>query len=146
MVARFGFAPIPIDRWHDTQAACAYFALPLDLERALTALNLPVVKDKEGRRLVLSLSRPNRKTGLHPEVTPEIQERVAEYNRVDVEGAVAIDTALGRLPKRERRVWELDQTINHRGIGIDLDFVHAAKNLADWQFEEAFNEFEKRSE
>ena len=143
MVERFGFAPIPIARWSDTQAVCAYYALPLDLERALTALNLPVVKDKEGRRLVLSLSRPNRKTGLHPEVTPEIQERVAEYNRVDVEGAVAIDTALGRLPKRERRVWELDQTINHRGIGIDLDFVHAAKNLADWQFEEAFNEFEK---
>jgi len=24
MVERYGFAPIPIARWHDTQAACAY--------------------------------------------------------------------------------------------------------------------------
>src|SRR5262249_20527673 len=127
MVERFGFAPIPIARWHDTQAACAYHALPLDLERALTALNLPVVKDKQGRRLVLSLSRPNRKTGAYPEVTPEKLARIAQYNRVDVDGTVAIDAALGRLPKRERRVWELDQTINQRGVWIDLDFVHAAK-------------------
>src|SRR6516165_10585259 len=38
MVERYGFLPIPIARWHDTQAACAYHALPLDLERALTVL------------------------------------------------------------------------------------------------------------
>jgi len=143
MVERFRFEPIPIARWHDTQAACAYFALPLDLERALTALNLPVAKDKEGRRLVLSLSRPNRRTGEYPEVTPEKLARVAEYNRVDIEGTIAIDTALGRLPKRERRVWELDQTINQRGVWIDLDFVRAAKRIADQQFGEAIEEFRK---
>ena len=143
MVGKFGFVPIPIARWHDTQAACAYHALPLDLERALTALNLPVTKDKEGRRLVLSLSRPNRKAGLYSKVTPEKLARIAEYNRVDVDGAVAIDAALGRLPKRERRVWELDQQVNHRGVWIDLDFVRAAKKIADQQFVEAIEEFRK---
>jgi hypothetical protein len=35
MVERHGFAPIPIERWRDTQAACAYHALPLDLAGAL---------------------------------------------------------------------------------------------------------------
>jgi DNA polymerase bacteriophage-type len=143
MVGRYGFLPIPIERWHDTQAACAYYALPLDLERALTALNLPVTKDKEGRRLTLSLSRPNRKTGAYPEVTPEKLARVAEYNKVDVEGTVALDKALGRLPKRERRVWELDQQINQRGVGIDLDSVRAAKKIADRLFVEAIEEFRK---
>jgi DNA polymerase len=142
MVGCFGFAPISIARWHDTQAACAYFALPLDLERSLTVLNLPVVKDKGSRRMVLSLSRPNRNTGLYPEITPEKLERIAVYNRVDVEGVLAIDTALGRLPKRERRVWDLDQKINQRGIGIDLDFVRAAKKIADQQFGEAVEEFQ----
>ena len=58
MVERFGFPPVPIDRWHDVQATCAYHALPRDLERALAALEMPVAKDKEGRRLVLALSRP----------------------------------------------------------------------------------------
>jgi DNA polymerase len=140
MVRRYGFLPIPIGRWRDTQAVCAYFALPLDLERALIAQNLPVTKDKEGQRLVRSLSRPL-KTGRYPEITPEIRARVAAYNRTDVEGTVAIDTALGRLPKRERRIWRLDQRINRRGIGIDLDYVRAAKKITDQLFSEAIEEF-----
>jgi DNA polymerase len=141
MVERYGFAPIPIARWHDTQAACAYHALPLDLNRALSALGSPVTKDKAGRRLVLSLARRNPKTGRYPEITPEIQQRVAEYNHTDVKGSVILDNALGRLPKRERRVWELDQRINQRGLGIDLDFVHAAKALADRLMAEQSEEF-----
>ena len=141
MVERYGFAPIPIARWHDTQAACAYYAFPLDLDRALTVLGSPVVKDKSGRRLVLSLARKSSKTGQYPEITPEIRQRVAGYNRTDVEGLVALDNALGRLPKRERRVWELDQRINQRGLGIDLEFVHAAKALADQLMAEQTEEF-----
>ena len=131
MVERYGFAPIPITRWHDTQAVCAYHALPLDLDRALKALGSEVEKDRAGRLFTLSLSRPKRGTGEYPEITPATLERVAPYNHTDVGGVVTIDTVLGRLPKRERRVWELDQTINQRGVGIDLDYVHAAKDLAD---------------
>jgi hypothetical protein len=131
MVERFGFAPVPIARWHDTQAACAYHALPLKLGHALTVTNSPVVKDEEGRRLTLSLGRSNRGTGEYPTLTPERRERVATYNRIDVDGATALDKALGPLPKRERRLWELDQTINQRGIKIDLEYVHAAKSIAD---------------
>jgi DNA polymerase len=142
MVERYGFAPISIARWHDTQAACAYRALPLDLDRALTVLGLPVAKDKAGRRLVLSLARCNRKTGQYPEITSEIRQRVAEYNRTDVQGLIVLNNKLGRLPKRERRVWELDQRINQRGLGIDLEFVHAAKALADRLLGEQSEEFQ----
>jgi DNA polymerase len=131
MVERFGFAPVPIARWHDTQAACAYHALPLKLGQALTVINSPVVKDEEGRRLTLSLARSNRRTGEYPTITPETRERVATYNRIDGDGAMALDKALGPLPKRERRVWELDQAINRRGIAIDLDYVRAAKGISD---------------
>jgi len=106
-------------------------------------LKLPVVKDKAGRRLTLSLSRRGRKTGRYPEITPEKLERVAAYNRLDVDGTAAINDALGRLPKRERRVWEFDQRINQRGIGIDLDFVHAAKKLADRLMTEHVAEFQE---
>ena len=48
------------------------------------ALGLPIKKDKEGQRLVRSLSRPNRKTGAYPELTPAIVERVVAYNRIDI--------------------------------------------------------------
>jgi DNA polymerase len=38
-------------------------------------------------------------------------------------------------------VWELDQRINARGIAIDVDFVQAAKRIADQVMGEAFAEF-----
>ena len=60
MVERHGFAPISTKRWVDLRATCCSFALPRSLDKALTALGLPVKKDKEGQRLVRSLSRPNR--------------------------------------------------------------------------------------
>jgi DNA polymerase len=131
MVDRFGFAPIPTERWVDVQAVCSYLALPRTLGKVLPVLGAMVVKDELGKRLVRSLSRPNRKTGLYPEVTPEILDRVHQYNRIDVDGLTAIHTAVGELPEQERRVWELDQKINRRGLGIDVEFVRAAKAIAE---------------
>ena len=77
----------------------------------------------------------------YPEITPAIRQRVINYARSDIEGTIALDQALGRLPKRERRVWELDQTINQRGIAIDLDFVRAAKVMADGLMADVTEEF-----
>lgn len=129
MVPVFGFAPIPISRWSDTQAACALHALPLDLDHALIVLGLPVVKDLEGRKVTLDLSKISKKTGMLPAKTPEIMEKVYDYNRIDVVGTVHLHDALGELPDCERKVWEIDQAINQRGIKIDLPFVRAAKRL-----------------
>ena len=69
MVERHGFPPIPTQRWVDLRAAASYFALPRSLDKALNALGLPIGKDKEGQRLVRSLSRPDRKTGAYPGLT-----------------------------------------------------------------------------
>jgi DNA polymerase len=141
MVERFGFAPISIERWSDTQAACSYLALPRSLGKVLPVIGAPVVKDEAGKRLVRSLSRPNRKTGVYPEVSPEIRERVHRYNRIDVDGLIAIHSATGELPDQERRVWELDQRINQRGLGIDVEFVRAAKMIAEQSIGALVTEF-----
>jgi DNA polymerase len=142
MVERHGFPPIPAGRWVDLRAICSAFGLPRSLDKALAALGLPIVKDKEGQRLVRSLSRPDRRSGLYPELTPAVLERVAAYNRIDV---LALETMHGRglhaLPASERAVWELDQKINARGIAIDVAFVEAAKQVADQAMGEAVAEF-----
>jgi DNA polymerase len=131
MVGRHGFPPIPIERWNNVQAAGSYLALPRALDKVLPVIGSNIVKDAAGRRLTLSLSRLNKKTGLYPEAAPEVRERVAEYNRADVEGLVAVHTAVGDLPARERELWELDHRINRRGIGIDTELVTAAKTIAE---------------
>ena len=61
MVERHAFAPIPTN---DGRPARDVLLLcpAAGARQALAALGLPVEKDKEGQRLVASLSRPNRKT------------------------------------------------------------------------------------
>lgn len=131
MVSVFGFASIPIARWEDTQAACALHALPLDLDHALSVMDLPVSKDLEGRKVTLGLSKFDKRTGMLPKKTPEVLGKVYEYNAIDVRGTVLLDGALGPLPPEERAVWEIDQAINQRGIRIDLPFVRACQSLVE---------------
>jgi DNA (cytosine-5)-methyltransferase 1 len=115
--------------------------LPRALDKALAALGLPIAKDKEGQRLVRSLSRPNR-TGAYPEITTLIDERVAAYNQIDIAALEAMmKQGLGRLDPAERKVWLLDQKINARGIAIDVGFVEAAKRISDQVMGEAIEEF-----
>jgi DNA polymerase bacteriophage-type len=142
MVERHGFAPISTKRWVDLRAACCFFALPRALDKTLVALGLPFEKDREGQRLVRSLSRPNRQTGAYPELTPAIIERVVEYNRIDIVALEAMHKqGLARLTTSEQVVWELDQRINARGIAIDIGFVEAAKRIADQVMGEVVAEF-----
>ena len=142
MVERHAFAPISTRRWVDLRATCCSFALPRSLDKALTALGLSIKKDKEGQRLVRSLSRPNRKTGAYPELTPAIIERVVEYNRIDIVALEAMrKQGLGVLSAAEQAVWELDQRINARGIAIDVSFVEAARRIVDQVMGEAIAEF-----
>ena len=142
MVERHGFAPISTKRWVDLRATRCSFALPRSLDKALTALGLPVKKDKEGQRLIRSLSRPNRKTGAYPELTPAIIKRIVEYNAIDILALEAMrKQGLARLTTSEQAVWELDQRINARGIAIDTGFVQAAKRIADQLMGEAITEF-----
>ena len=144
---RHGFPPIPTRRWIDPRATCCCFALPRSLDKTLAALGLPIEKDKAGQRLVRSLSRPDRKTGLYPELAPAIVARVAEYNRIDILALQAMhERGLGALPAPEQKVWELDQRINARGIAIDADFVQSAKRIADQAMGEAIAEFARLTE
>jgi DNA polymerase len=140
LMVALGYAPIPAERWIDTMAICAYNALPLELDGALKVLGLPIEKDKKGKALTLSLSRPNRK-GIYPEITPEIQTRVGTYCHVDRGGAAAIYRMVGVLPERERAVWLFDHAINARGFRPDLDFTHAAKAIVENQKERLVKEF-----
>lgn len=130
MVERFGFPPIPVERWEDTMATAAWKALPLALEKGAAALKLPIEKDKEGNRLTLGMSRPDKKTGMLPERTPERMARVSAYCARDVEVETGMRHRIGLLSqqsKQERQIWLYDQTINQRGVRIDLDFVRQAQ-------------------
>jgi DNA polymerase len=143
MVGRFDFPPIKLGRWRDTTASCAYHRLPLELDRTARTLKLPIQKDDAGKKLVVRLSRIYRKTGVRPEITPEIFARIAAYNHTDVEVLIALDQRLGPLPEQEREVWQHDQDINDDGFQTDLDLVRAIQRPRDQALAEAREDFDR---
>jgi DNA polymerase bacteriophage-type len=132
MTRELGWRPVPLQQWHDTQARALQLALPASLENLLKALGMPVEKDKAGTKEVLRFSRPDRKTGMLPPLDEAAKARITTYCLDgDVEQQWAVHRRLGWLPDHERRIWELSQEVNDRGIRLDMDFVRAAQKIVD---------------
>ena len=125
-----GLPEMPPERWEDTQATAAWRSLPLQLEKLMKVIDLPFQKDMEGSRLTVSLSKPNKKTGMLDR-SPETLRRVVEYCKTDVACEAAVLRTLGDLSPAERKVWLLDQEINHRGVRLDMEFVRQAQLVVD---------------
>ena len=127
MVDIYGYPDIPNIRWADTQAVCAMRALPLGLDDAVRVLRLAATKDTAGGRHTIGLSKPD-KRGYYDR-SPESLTRVYSYCVDDVRAEAGLHHRLGLLPPVELEVWQLDQTINERGVRIDLDFVRQAQKV-----------------
>lgn len=112
-----------------TMARALACGLPASLEACGAALGAPVQKDKDGHRLMLKMCKP-RSIDDAGNITwwDDLGDRNAllAYCDRDVEAEIALDLRLPRLSERERRVWLLDQTINDRGVAVDVPLVQAA--------------------
>lgn len=125
-----GYPPLPPERWHDTMAVCAMKALPLGLDAAISALDLPIQKDMDGHRHMLVMCKPDRIGGWSHHNEFNI-ERLAEYGARDVEAQLGLYQATQGLGPSERHTWILDQRIQQRGMKIDTEFVHACMDVLD---------------
>ncbi len=125
-----GYPPLPPERWHDTMAVCAMKALPLGLDAAILALELPIQKDMDGHRLMLTMCKPDRLGGWSQHNDYNI-ERLGQYGARDVEAQLGLYHATKGLGPSERHTWVLDQRIQQRGIKIDTEFVAACMDVLD---------------
>jgi DNA polymerase len=121
--------------WKCTMIWSAYMGLPLSLEGVGAVLGLEEQKLKEGKDLIRYFCVPCKPTKTNggrtrnmPSDAPEKWEQFKKYNRRDVEVEMSIQQRLSRFPVPET-VWEeyhIDQTINDRGILLDMDVVKNA--------------------
>lgn len=121
--------------WHCTMVWSATLGLPLSLESAGAALGLEKQKLTEGKDLIRYFCVPCRPTKANggrmrnlPEHDPEKWERFKAYNLRDVETEMQIQQRLSNFPVPDV-IWEeyhLDQEINDRGIGVDMELVRQA--------------------
>ncbi len=121
--------------WHCTMVWAATLGLPLSLESAGAALGLEKQKLTEGKDLIRYFCVPCKPTKTNgdrtrnrPEHDPEKWKRFKAYNLRDVETEMQIQKRLSNFPVSDA-IWEeyhLDQEINDRGIGVDMELVRQA--------------------
>lgn len=121
--------------WHCTMVWAATLGLPLSLESAGAALGLEKQKLTEGKDLIRYFCVPCKPTKTNggrtrnrPEHDPEKWKRFKAYNLRDVETEMQIQKRLSNFPVPDV-TWEeyhLDQEINDRGIGVDMELVRQA--------------------
>ena len=126
--------------WHCTMVWSATLGLPLSLESAGAALGLEKQKLTEGKDLIRYFCVPCKPTKANggrmrnlPEHDREKWRRFKAYNLRDVETEMQIQKRLSNFPVPDA-IWEeyhLDQEINDRGIGVDMELVRQAIAMDD---------------
>ena len=121
--------------WHCTMVWSATLGLPLSLESAGAALGLEKQKLTEGKDLIRYFCVPCKPTKTNggrmrnlPKHDREKWRRFKAYNLRDVETEMQIQKRLSNFPV-PNAIWEeyhLDQEINDRGIGVDMELVRQA--------------------
>jgi DNA polymerase len=133
---RYGWPIFPLERRRCAQAVALSHALPGSLDGAAAALRIPIRKSKAGKAAMQKLACPRKpRKGEDPSKiywadTPERLATLYEYNRIDVEMTAEIIAKLGFIAPDEQTVWELDASINARGIHIDRPLLEAAIKVA----------------
>ena len=127
-------------QWDCTMIQCARCGLPMSLGGAAKALGLQTQKMTEGKKLIKQFCTDHEApTGLFgkqsgpmlPSDDPEGWATFKEYCLRDVEVEREIDKALEWLTptEAERELYAIDQTINDRGVQIDLTLVDNAVRM-----------------
>lgn len=126
--------------WHCTMVWASTLGLPLSLESAGAALGLEKQKLTEGKDLIRYFCVPCKPTKANggrmrnlPKHDREKWRRFKAYNLRDVETEMLIQKRLSNFPVPDA-IWEeyhLDQEINDRGIGVDMELVRQAIAMDD---------------
>lgn len=118
-------------KWYCTMAAALRHGLPGGLDKLSAIFKLPPAESKYDGRLFINLFCKPDKDGKREtrETRPEQWAGFLEYAGQDI---VAMRQVHKKLPKwndtpDELALWDLDQTINERGIAVDVEFAKAAK-------------------
>jgi DNA polymerase len=127
---------VPLEKIVDTMVQALAHGLPGSLDKLCDILGVPTdkAKDKAGKQLIQLFCKPRPKNSAVRRATkathPVEWQRFLGYAASDIPSMREVHK---RLPKwnypgnaRERALWVLDQTINDRGVAVDLRFAERA--------------------
>lgn len=138
-------------QWECTMIKALTIGLPGSLDMVGKALHFPEDKQKmkEGKDLIKYFCKPCKATKANggrvrnlPEHAPDKWETFKLYCKQDVEVERDIRNKLSKYKTldKEQRLWELDQHINDRGVGVDLELIRKAIQCDEEHTERLVNE------
>lgn len=126
----FPVTPHPT-QWDCTAARARMLALPGSLGGCAQALGLSVQKDTAGTALINLFCKPQKKGP--PRITrvdrPEDYKAFMDYCKTDVKVERKLDKVLPPLNAKEKRAFEVDYTINQRGMPVNMERVRKTKEF-----------------
>lgn len=121
-----GLDPGPLENWFCTMVKAQVLALPGTLEKCAEVLNMGEQKDKRGKYLINTLSKPRKGVRRRD---PDLLLEFYDYCLQDVRTEMAIDAYLPDMTEAERQDWLLSELINSRGIPLDVTGCENATTL-----------------
>ena len=123
--------PIPLGKWRCTMAMALAHGLPGGLEHLCNIFKVDLADAKQdGKDLINTFCKPQgkAKTRISPNQQIRDWRKFCEYAKHDIS---AMRSIYRKMPKWncspfETNLWHLDQTINSRGVAVDVAFADAA--------------------
>ena len=131
-VPRYGWPALNLLQVRDAAAKSGSWTMPRKLEDTADILGTPIRKDKEGKQIMLRVSKPrsptkhDKRLRYTREDSPDDFTRLDAYCGDDVRAEDAVSLLCPDLSPRETRIFLADQSINARGICCDREAVEAA--------------------
>jgi DNA polymerase len=120
---KLGWPALKWEQLVDSMAIAAANNIPQDLDTAGEVMGSEFQKDKRGKKLIQLLCKPKKakKVGELPEFNedPELMQELLDYCKRDVQTEMSIVSKLRPLNANERKIWNLTQQINDRGVPVD---------------------------
>jgi len=119
-----GYKRPSVKNIHDNMAVSNYFRLDSTLDANARMLNLPLVKDKKGKAVMMYTCKPNIKGEF---VAPKNAEDYAAFKRYYMGDTDILRRAvrgMPDLPPKERLIWEWTFKRNLTGVKVDTDLLH----------------------
>jgi DNA polymerase len=146
----YGWPAFPIEIWRCSMATAHVDQYPGALGKLGDVLGLTETKDRRGEQLIKRFCIPqqpvpaliDKRTGrvkreastrmwVEPEDDPAGFEELCAYCDQDVRTEQAASDRMVPMTSDEMSFWQIDQEVNHRGLGVDLDGVHACVTVLD---------------
>lgn len=137
-VRRYGFPPLPIEQTRCAMGKARASGYPGALEKAGAVMKLTTPKDPRGDAFLKKLSVPQNPTKANgrrlrwtPADAPQDFAGLYEYNDRDIIAEAEASSRCPDLTGEELEFWLADQRINRRGVGVDVESLHACAKLVE---------------